>query len=405
MSALNNLSGVDEQAQQNWARSQTVTPDLDKSLYHYLFLPIDLSGGMVDGGGLDISHSVMTSGLTIIRRGRFQLVKDKAWVNPRAPLGGDGAEVGDDEREIGQPFTVGKRTEIAHAQDIAYMLTSGTYRDSGFVVVGALTGIPEAVARWVELVLLPAKVGGVVELHRHLEEFDIVEMPEFPDSPQWQGWRLSTGILPSALVSQVRRELLTACATGENFMRTFYSDQRSEMQQAMVPGGKGGLSRITEKLRLFIKELGLEPLDGLAATAERSRAAFEAAAMPTTLQLPAELTDMFKLLLAQGFQITPPAAAASAPVPATENWASASETQAPQAAEPGGPEEETPTTKLDPAVAGETKTVEQKSKDETPFAGVAKCGAPKADGSGTCSQSAGRGTDHPGTGHCNVHGG
>lgn len=370
-----------------------VAQEVNKSLIHYLFLPVDLSAGEVPGGGLkiNVANTIMHTGLRVIRRGRLTLVQDKAWTNPRAPLGGDGAEVGDDEREIGQPFTVGKRIESAYAQDIAYGLSTRNYSDSGLIVVESLTGIEEPIARWVESVLLPDSVGGILELHQHLDRFNIADMPQFPDGVRWQGWRLSSGIVPEALVINVRKELLLSCATGETYIRAFYSEQRAEMQQALVPGGRGGLSKVTEKLRLFARELGLEAPDHLAAAAERVRAGYEAAApIATQLQLPPELTEMFKLLLSQGYTVKPPEAPIAA-APIAENW---TEPKSPHGAEiqPNIPAEPSPTEEVVTSLTDE---------DETPFA--VKCGAPKADNSGPCTQPAGFGTDHPGTGRCRYH--
>lgn len=368
--------------------SRPVTTDVNKSLLHYLFLPVDLSAGQVSGGGLDVSHTVMTTGLRIIGRGRFTLVQDKAWLNPRAPLGGDAGEVGNDERDVGQPFTVGKRMESAYAEDIAYGLATRTYLDTGLIVVSRLTGIDEPVARWVESVLLPPKPGGILEIHRHLEELGIGDMPPFPEGVKWQGWRMSTGIVPEELVISVRRELLVSCATGETFIRGYYNDQRSEMQQAMVPGGRGGLSKVTEKLRLFAKELGLEAPEALAAAAERIRSGLEAAGpVAAQLQLPPELTEMFKALLVHGFTLTPPAAPAAA-APIAENWTEPA--HSPQRAEID--EDQTPTTPL-----GRTPLADE---DETPF--PAKCAADKTNGE-KCKQKAGHGTDHAGTGRCRDH--
>jgi hypothetical protein len=386
--------------EENWGRARPIQQEVNKSLVHYLFLPVDLSAGQVPGGGLDVNHTVMNTGLRLVRRGRLTLVQDKAWMNPRAPIGGDAAEVGDDEREMGQPFTVGKRQEMAYAQDIAYGLATRTYLETGLIVVARLTGIDEPVARWVEQVLLPAKVGGILELHRHLQKFDIADMPQFPDGVRWQGWRMSTGIVPEELVMSVRNEMLQSCATGESYVRSFYADQRSEIQQAMVPGGRGGNTKITEKLRLFSRELGLDAPDDLAAAAERTRAGYEAAApVAAQLQLPPELTEMFKLLLSQGFKITPPEAP-PAQAPILENWAPAqSSTRAATNSVDLGTDSASEDQKTTGPLVPTAGAAEE--EDETPFA--AKCGAPKTDGSGTCTQPAGSGTDHPGTGRCRFH--
>jgi len=383
-------ANAQSRSEEAWGRSRPVQQEVNKSLIHYLFLPVDLSAGNVPGGGLDVSHTVMNTGLRIIRRGGFTLVQDKAWMNPRAPIGGDAAEVGDDEREMGQPFTVGKRQESAFAQDIAYGLATRTYLESGLIVVARLTGVDEPVARWVEQVLLPPKVGGILELHQHLERFDIANMPQFPDGIRWQGWRMSTGTVPEELVTSVRKELLLSCANGERFLRAYYADQRSEMQQAMVPGGRGGLSKVTDKLRLFAKELGLEAPDGLAAQAERVRAGYEAAApVAAQLQLPPELSQVLTMLLSQGFKVTPPDAPQDQ-APIAENWTTAKTSALPETLA----EDQKPTGTLQTPIPVE-------DEDETPFA--AKCGAPKTDGSGNCTQPAGSGTDHPGTGRCRFH--
>src|ERR1041384_7049250 len=61
--------------EENWGRARPIQQEVNKSLVHYLFLPVDLSAGQVPGGGLDVNHTVMNTGLRLVRRGRLALAQ------------------------------------------------------------------------------------------------------------------------------------------------------------------------------------------------------------------------------------------------------------------------------------------------------------------------------------------
>lgn len=400
---------------QNWNSSFTVTPEQTKSLFHYMFVAVDGSGGVVPGGGIDVSENQRYFGIRAIERGRFTLLQNKMWTDLRAAIGGDEESLDSSMSDDLQGFTVGKKDRVCYASENAARLEANYWDHYGAVCIGALIGIPEAVARWVERMLLPAAGTPFYELERHIEAFDIDRMPAAPQSPQWAGWVAFTGTDVRKLVLDTRVDLMRSCGQGKAFGETYYSDYVAEMRQSLIPG-RGGVSVVSDKLRLLCKEFGFPTPDDLA-NQVRVAQANPGQGMPTEIKIPG-LEQLIQVMLAQGFTINPPPAVAVAPndqakasefvertfnPPAKpENWDIAS-TPAAQLAE------ELPLEEGATAANAPTRSLIEKTADEEAFGETApvaqpvlKCGGSNREGN-PCGQKAGHGTDHPGVGNCKDH--
>lgn len=396
----------------NWDSSFTVTPEQQKSLFHYMFVGVDGSGGVVPSGGVDVSENQRYFGIRYLQRGRFNLLQNKMWTDLRAALGGDDEPVDGNASDDMQRFVVGRKDRVCYASEIAARLEANYWDHYGAVCIGALIGKPEAVARWVERVLLPQPGTPFYDLQRHIEDFDVDRMPATPDSPQWAGWVAYTNTDVRKLVSDTRMDLMRSCGQGKTFGETYYSDYVAEMRQSLMPG-RGGVSVVSDKLRLLCKEFGFPTPDDLA---NQVRVAQATQQMPTEIKIPG-LEQLIQLLISQGFTVNPPPApptpivantanpaqpvGADPVTPAAENWSVASapvETLT----------EELPLEEGAASPSAPTRTLAEKTQEEEPFGGVAqsqaiaKCGAPNREGN-PCGQKAGHGTDHPGVGRCKDH--
>src|SRR5436189_116758 len=106
----------------NWNSSFTVTPEQQKSLFHYVFVSVDGSGGVVPGGGIDVSENQRYFGIRYLERGRFNLLQNKMWTDLRAAIGGDDEPVDGNASDDMQRFVVGRKDRVCYASEIAARL-------------------------------------------------------------------------------------------------------------------------------------------------------------------------------------------------------------------------------------------------------------------------------------------
>jgi hypothetical protein len=361
---------------QDWSSSFTVTSEYQKSLYHYLFCPVDHSLGKVPGGGIDVSQNVMYYGFRNVPRLKFRLVRNKDWTDPRAPIGGEDLESGGGAApDSAQPFVAGPKKYVNFADDIAYNIEN-VYQTAGVAVLRPLVGVPEPVARWIEwALLLREPVRDVLELQERFSVFDPQrDLPAAPSTPQWQGWILSSGKDLYQMAGEIAQRVLQSAQLGEAFMRSYYDDYVAEMRQALNPGGKGGIDFVSPKLRAIARELRLPTPDNVADYIRQARVAETGTAQ---LSLPPELTDLIRQVLSGGLVPAPAPAVASAPVQVApepqkvptpaEDWTAT----APLPLQPETAEQHDAEVELDqvatPAEGTPAATIAEKTAEETPF--------------------------------------
>ncbi len=348
--------------QGNWGSSSTPTAEEMKSKFHYLFLAVDGSGGVLPTGGIEVHENKQYFGISAIDRGRFTLIRNKEYVDQRAAIGGEDEVL--DNSGMGEviSFVRGAKRRICYAQEIAVRLEANYWDTYGVVSVSSLIGLPEAVTRWIERVLLPRFDVGFYQLRDHVQQFDMDNLPATPATPEWQGWLMMSQTDMRVLVEAVRADVLRSCNQGASFGERYYSDYVAEMRQAMIPG-RGGVSIVSPKLRHLCKEFNFPTPDDLANQVKQAQVA-GAAVAATEIKIPG-LEQLIQMLVTQGFTINAPkdasAPAADMPLSPEGGWDTASQPSAPEATVADAPAE------ASAAPAAPSKTIAEKMEEVEPF--------------------------------------